>query len=90
MFRTFCSEQCSEPTKGLRLIWPRGSKKFSQRCQGKYAHKIGQTEFAIRAARRAMAVMEANEDLKFGPPPIEVDGALLMVEAAYWVLVRDP
>jgi len=46
---------------------------------GLEANKVNEHEFAIRACSRAIDVA----DVSFGPPPIEVEGALLLAEAAY-------
>eukprot|EP00746_Dinoflagellata_sp_MGD_P126781 gnl/MRDRNA2_/MRDRNA2_61526_c0_seq1.p1 gnl/MRDRNA2_/MRDRNA2_61526_c0~~gnl/MRDRNA2_/MRDRNA2_61526_c0_seq1.p1 ORF type:complete len:2705 (-),score=625.35 gnl/MRDRNA2_/MRDRNA2_61526_c0_seq1:121-7452(-) len=52
-------------------------------CQvGKEAHTVHEVEFAVKVCDRAIAV-EVDGHITFGPPPIEVDGALLLAEAAY-------
>lgn len=62
---------------------------------GQEAFKVDQYEFAIRVCDRAISAAGGYEkairtsggapasDVAFGPPPIEVDGALLLAEAAY-------
>eukprot|EP00445_Apocalathium_hangoei_P019284 CAMPEP_0203912188 /NCGR_PEP_ID=MMETSP0359-20131031/53276_1 /ASSEMBLY_ACC=CAM_ASM_000338 /TAXON_ID=268821 /ORGANISM="Scrippsiella Hangoei, Strain SHTV-5" /LENGTH=1376 /DNA_ID=CAMNT_0050838069 /DNA_START=64 /DNA_END=4190 /DNA_ORIENTATION=+ len=46
---------------------------------GLEAKRVNEQELAIKACSRAMDVA----DVAFGPPPIEVEGALLLAEAAY-------
>eukprot|EP00929_Paragymnodinium_shiwhaense_P112627 TRINITY_DN80895_c0_g1_i1.p1 TRINITY_DN80895_c0_g1~~TRINITY_DN80895_c0_g1_i1.p1 ORF type:complete len:2851 (+),score=920.78 TRINITY_DN80895_c0_g1_i1:84-8555(+) len=47
---------------------------------GREAYKRGETKFVMDVLDRAV---EAEKAVPFGPPPVEVDGALLIVEAAY-------
>lgn len=51
---------------------------------GKEAFKVDKVEFASKVCTRAIeAERKEGSPLKFGPPPTEVEGALLLSEAAY-------